>query len=178
EASSEKLAFSSLSLLQSSFKMSKIIVFCKDGFEGRTAEFKNNVHNLEKKGFNQVISSLKVIGAPWVAYYEKNFTGKQRLFEEGEYATLEDKEKFSSLKMITDDLDDPEIQLFEHANYEGRAVTLYKETNLQNIDFSDVASSHKVKGGVWVLYEQLVSFPGNQVSSYFPHSFNDVASHV
>ncbi|RXN26715.1 epidermal differentiation-specific -like protein [Labeo rohita] len=165
--------------------MSKIIVFSKDGFEGRTAEFKNNVHNLEKKGFNQVISSIKVIGAPWVAYYDKNFTGKQRLFEEGEYAILEDKEKFSSLRMITDDLDDPEIQLFEHANYEGRAVTLFKETNLHNIDFSDAASSHKVKSGVWVLYEhvsrqgaQLVSFPGDGVPSYFPLCFNDVASHV
>ncbi|RXN24094.1 epidermal differentiation-specific -like protein [Labeo rohita] len=165
--------------------MSKIIVFSKDGFEGRTAEFKNDVHNLEKKGFNQVISSLKVIGAPWVTYYDKNFTGKQRVFEEGEYAILEDKGKFSSLRMITDDLDDPEIQLFENVNYQGRPVTLFKETNLHNIDFSDVVSSHKVKGGVWVLHEhvsrqgaQLVSFPGDEVPSYFPLSFNDVASHV
>uniref|UniRef100_A0A671KMD8 Beta/gamma crystallin 'Greek key' domain-containing protein n=1 Tax=Sinocyclocheilus anshuiensis TaxID=1608454 RepID=A0A671KMD8_9TELE len=144
------------------------------GFIGRTAEFKNNVHDLEEKGFNNVISSLKVIGAPWVAYYDKNFTGKQR-----------DKGKFSSLKMITDDLGDPEIQLFEHVNYGGRSVTLHKETNLHDIAFSDIASSHKVKGGVWVLYEhvnrqgaQLVSFPGDEVPSYLPLSFNDVASCV
>jgi hypothetical protein len=52
EAPSETLAFSSLSLLQSSFKMSKIIVFSKDAFEGRAAEFKNDVHSLEEKGFN------------------------------------------------------------------------------------------------------------------------------
>uniref|UniRef100_A0A672LDK4 Beta/gamma crystallin 'Greek key' domain-containing protein n=1 Tax=Sinocyclocheilus grahami TaxID=75366 RepID=A0A672LDK4_SINGR len=155
------------------------------GFIGRTAEFKNDVHDLEERGFNNVISSLKVIGAPWVAYYDKNFTGKQRLFEEGEYATLEDKGKFSSLKMITDDLDDPKIQLFEDATYGGRTVTLRKETNLHDIDFSGIASSHKVKGGVWVLYEhinrqgaQLVSFPGEEVPSYLPLYFNDVASHV
>uniref|UniRef100_A0A671PAI6 Beta/gamma crystallin 'Greek key' domain-containing protein n=1 Tax=Sinocyclocheilus anshuiensis TaxID=1608454 RepID=A0A671PAI6_9TELE len=134
----------------------------------------NNVNNLEKKSFNNVISSLKVIGAPWVAYYDKNFTGKQR-----------DKGKFSSLKMITDDLDDPEIQLFEHVDFQGRRVTLRRETNLHDIDLSDTASSHKVKGGVWVLYEhvnhqgaQLVSFPGDEVPSYLPLSFNDVASHV
>uniref|UniRef100_A0A672JYG3 Beta/gamma crystallin 'Greek key' domain-containing protein n=1 Tax=Sinocyclocheilus grahami TaxID=75366 RepID=A0A672JYG3_SINGR len=145
----------------------------------------NNVNNLEKKGFNNAISSLKVIGTPWVAYYDKLFTGKQRVFEEGEYATLEDKGKFSSLKMITDDLDDPEIQLFEHVDFQGRSVTLYKETNLHDIDFSDTASSHKVKSGVWVLHEhvnhqgdQLVSFPGDEVPSYLPLSFNDVASHV
>ncbi|RXN21024.1 epidermal differentiation-specific -like protein [Labeo rohita] len=165
--------------------MNKIIVFSKDAFEGRTAEFKNDVHNLEEKGFNDVISSIKVIGAPWVAYYDKNFTGKQRVFEEGEYAILEDKGRFSSLKMITDDLDNPEIQLFQCANYGGRSVTLRKETNLHDIDFSDTTSSHKVKGGVWVLYEhvsrqgaQLVSFPGDKVPSYFSLSFNDVASHV
>uniref|UniRef100_A0A8C1QR88 Beta/gamma crystallin 'Greek key' domain-containing protein n=1 Tax=Cyprinus carpio TaxID=7962 RepID=A0A8C1QR88_CYPCA len=151
--------------------MSKIVVFTKEGFNGRTAEFKNNVNNLEKRGFNNAISSLKVIGAPWVAYYDKNFTGKQRVFEEGEYATLEDKGKFSSLKMIADDLDDPEIQLFEHVDYQGRRVTLRRETNLHDIDFSDIASSHKVKGGVWVLYQhvncqgdQLVSFPGDERS--------------
>uniref|UniRef100_A0A8C2EE73 Beta/gamma crystallin 'Greek key' domain-containing protein n=1 Tax=Cyprinus carpio TaxID=7962 RepID=A0A8C2EE73_CYPCA len=155
--------------------MSKIVVFTEEGFNGRTAEFKNNVHNLEEKGFNNAISSLKVIGTPWVAYYDKNFTGKQRVFEEGEYATLEDTGKFSSLKMIADDLDDPEIELFEHVDYQGRRVTLRRETNLHDIDFSDIASSHKVKGGVWVLYEhvnrqgaQLVSFPGEEVPSYLP----------
>ncbi|RXN04215.1 epidermal differentiation-specific -like protein [Labeo rohita] len=165
--------------------MSKIIIFSKEDFEGRTAEFKNDVHNLEEKGFNNVISSLKVIGVPWVAYYDKNFTGKQRVFEEGEYATLDDKGMFSSFKIITDDLDNPEIQLFEHVGYQGRSVTLHKETCLHEIDFSDIASSHKVKGGVWVIYEhvnrqgaQLVSFPGDEVPSYFPLSFNDVASHV
>ncbi|KAL0147676.1 hypothetical protein M9458_057011 [Cirrhinus mrigala] len=164
--------------------MSKIVVFTEEGFRGRTAEFKNNVHNLEEKGFSDVISSLKVIGAPWVAYY-KNSAGKQRMFQEGEYATLDDKRMFSSLKIITDDLDNPEIQLFEDVNYQGRSVTLRQETCLPDINFSDVASSHKVKGGVWVLYEhvnrqgaQLVSFPGDEVPSYFPLSFNDVASHV
>uniref|UniRef100_A0A672Q312 Beta/gamma crystallin 'Greek key' domain-containing protein n=1 Tax=Sinocyclocheilus grahami TaxID=75366 RepID=A0A672Q312_SINGR len=140
----------------------------------------NNVRDLEERGFNNVISSLKVIGAPWVAYDDQNFAGKQRVFQEGEYATLDDKGRFSSLKMIIDDLNNPEIQLFEHVHYQGRSVTLYKETNLHDIDFSDIASSHKVKGGVWVLYEhvnrqgsQLISFPGEEIPSYFPLSFND-----
>lgn len=165
--------------------MSKIIVFTEEGFEGRTAEFKNSVHNLEDKGFSKVISSIKVIGSPWVAYYNKNFAGEQCILEEGEYPKLEDKVKFSSLKMVTDDLDNPKIELFEHVNYEGRQVTLRKETNLQDIGFSDTASSHKVKGGVWVLYDypnrqgrQVISFPGDEVPSYLPLSFNDKASYV
>ncbi|ROL51243.1 Epidermal differentiation-specific protein [Anabarilius grahami] len=163
--------------------MSKIIVFSKEAFEGRTAEFKNDVTNLEEKGFNNAIFSIKVIGAPWVAYYDENFAGKHLVFEEGEYATIEDKGQFSSLKMVTDDLDNPEIQL--NVNYLGRSVTLRKETNLHYIAFSDVVSSHKVTGGVWVLYEntnrqgsQLISLPGDEVPSYSPISFNDVVSHV
>ncbi|XP_069036287.1 epidermal differentiation-specific protein-like [Lepisosteus oculatus] len=165
--------------------MSKIIVFTNEGFTGRTAEFKNHVHDLEERGFNNAISSLKVIGAPWVAYYEKNFVGKQWVFEEGEYPILDDKESFSSLRMITDELDNPEIQLFEHINYKGREVILREETNLQEIAFSDTASSHKVKGGVWVLYKgvnrqgsQLVSFPGENVPNYVQIGFNDLARHV
>ncbi|XP_055063029.2 epidermal differentiation-specific protein-like [Misgurnus anguillicaudatus] len=170
---------------KSSFKMSKIIVYTQEGFEGGTAEFTNNVQDLERKGFNKVISSLKVIGAPWVAYYDKNFAGQQLLFEEGEYPSLEDNAQFSSLKIVTDDLDDPEITLYEHEWYHGRSVTLKEEINLQNINFSDVASSHKVRRGVWVIYEhshcqgrQLVSFPGEENPKYFSASFNDVASHV
>ncbi|KAI7790038.1 putative epidermal differentiation-specific protein-like [Triplophysa rosa] len=160
--------------------MSKIIVFAKEGFEGRRSEFNSNVHDLEEVGFNKVILSIKVIGTPWVAYYEKNYTGRQRLFEEGEYPILEDKAMFSSLKIVNDDLSDPEIELFEHVQYQGRKVTLRSETNLQEISFSDTASSHIVKGGVWVLYAainrqgyQLITFPGDKIPSYLPIHFND-----
>ncbi|KAI7813448.1 putative epidermal differentiation-specific protein-like, partial [Triplophysa rosa] len=162
---------------------SKIIVFTEEGFEGRNAEFKNDVHNLEEKGFGNVISSIKVIGSAWVAYYDKNFAGEQCILEEGEYPKLG--HKFSSLKMVTEDLDNPKIELFEHVNYAGRRVTIRKETNLHDIDFSYIASSHKVKGGVWVLYEcpnrqgrQVISFPGDEVPSYLPIDFNDKASYV
>ncbi|XP_039529109.1 epidermal differentiation-specific protein-like [Pimephales promelas] len=167
--------------------MSKIIVYSLEGFGGRSAEFNNDVGDLEANGFNNTIASLKVIGQPWVGYYDKDFAGKQRVFEAGEYPrrVSEDKGKFSSLKKITNDLSNPEIQLFEHINYQGRSVTLRGEINLTEIDFNDKASSHKVRGGVWVLYEhinrkgaQLVSFPGDRVSNYVPLSFNDTASSV
>lgn len=87
--------------------------------------------------------------------------------------------------MITEDLSNPEIQLFEHAYYKGRSIVLKDEKNLQHVDFSDAASSHKVKSGVWVLYEhvdlqgkQLVCFPGKNVPSYCEIGFNDVISYA
>lgn len=165
--------------------MSKIIVYSDKRFNGRAAEFKHDVRDLELKDFDNAIASIKVIGAPWVAYYGKNFSGKQRVFEEGEYPFLEDDGCFSSLRIITDDLDNPEIQLFEHVDYTGNSVILYWERNLHDINFSDTVSSHKVKAGVWVIYEhinrqgaQFVSFPGEEVPNYIPYSFNDIASHV
>ncbi|MGL5117850.1 MAG: beta/gamma crystallin-related protein [Plesiomonas shigelloides] len=165
--------------------MSKIIVFTEEGFVGRRAEFKNDVHNLGEEGFGKVISSIKVIGLPWVAYFQENMVGQQWILEEGEYPKLEDKVKFSSLKMVSHDLANPKIELFEHVYYKGRQVTIREETNLHDIAFSDIASSHKVKGGVWVIYDypnrqgrQVVSFPGDEVPSYLPLAFNDKASYL
>lgn len=167
--------------------MSKIIVYTKEGFQGRQSEFKNDVSILKDKGFDKVIVSVKVIGSTWVGYFENNFEGEQWILEEGEYPKLDDnaRAKFSSIRIVTDDLENPEIELFEHVNYEGRAVTIRNETNLHDIAFSDTASSHKVKGGVWVLYDlpnrlgrQLISFPGDKVPSYLPFAFNDKASYL
>lgn len=165
--------------------MNKIIVYTREGFSGRSVEFTGNVLNLVEKGLNDSISSLKVIGAPWVAYHDINYDGNQRVFEEGEYPTLVDKGKFSSLRIITEDLRNPEIQLCRHKNYAGGDIVLSQEINLHLIDFADTATSHKVKSGVWVLYEhinregrQLVSFPGQEVPNYVAIGFNDVVSHV
>ncbi|XP_055058082.2 epidermal differentiation-specific protein-like [Misgurnus anguillicaudatus] len=163
----------------------KILVYTGEGFTGVCGEFSQDVAVLKDHGLDKVISSLKVIGAPWVGCYLPNFEGKTRLFEEGEYPTLEDKKQFSSLRKITQNLENPEIQLFEDTYWQGRSVTLKEETNLQNIDFNDTASSHKVKSGVWVLYQhcdrggnQMVCFPGEQIDDYIVHGFNDVMSHA
>ncbi|KAK7149164.1 hypothetical protein R3I94_008695 [Phoxinus phoxinus] len=163
--------------------MSKITVYSQGGFGGTSAEFQHDVSDLADEGFKDAIASIKVIGQPWVAYYDKSFAGKQRVFEQGEYATLDDKGRFSSLKWVTADLTHPEIQMFEQVNYQGGNKNTSKETNLQDIeDFSNIASSHKVTRGVWVLYEfanrkgsQLIAYPGEQVPSYVPLSFSDVA---
>ena len=49
------------------------------------------------------------------------------------------------------------ITLYEHADFRGREITLYKSTpdlRLVN-DFNDKASSAKVTSGVWQLYEHV-----------------------
>ncbi|XP_077065684.1 epidermal differentiation-specific protein-like [Siphateles boraxobius] len=154
--------------------MSKIIIYTKRTFEGKSSEFNQDVSDLEEEGFKDTIASMKVIGQPWVAYYGKKYGGKQRVFEVGQYTSLDGKGQFFSLKMVTDDLTNPEIQLFEESNYQGRNTTLERQADFLNIkSFSDKASSHKVTRGVWVLYEQinckgfqLISYPGDRIPSY------------
>ncbi|KAI4878801.1 hypothetical protein NFI96_009237 [Prochilodus magdalenae] len=133
--------------------MSKIIVYEHVDFQGMSREFTSSVSNLVKEYFNDCISSLIVIGNPWVAYQHINFKGNLEVYEEGHYPRLESNDTISSLEMVTEDLTNPQITLYEHRDYEGRRIVLNEETNLCYASFNDLASSHKVQRGVWLLYE-------------------------
>ncbi|KAG9269185.1 epidermal differentiation-specific protein-like, partial [Astyanax mexicanus] len=150
---------------------------------GSAEPFTSSVSNLVSENFNDCISSLKVIGEPWVAYEHTNFQGSQYVYEEGEYATVERNYTFSSLEKVTEDLANPQITLYEHTNYRGRSLVFTTETNLCYGNFNDVASSHKVQRGAWVLYEhinrsgaQLVARVSRDMPEY--GWFNDRVSHL
>ncbi|XP_035377632.1 epidermal differentiation-specific protein-like [Electrophorus electricus] len=163
--------------------MNKIIVYEHINFEGLSKEFTSNVSNLVEHFFNDTISSLKVIGNPWVAYTDINFSGSQAVYEEGEYNRVNPNDSISSLEMITDDLTNPQITLYEHSAYRGSSIVLTCETNLAYGSFNDTASSHKVQRGAWVLYEHsnrggamMVARASCDVPKY--GWFNDKVSHV
>ncbi|KAL6483702.1 hypothetical protein MHYP_G00085740 [Metynnis hypsauchen] len=163
--------------------MSKIVVFEGPNFGGRSKEFTSSVSNLVKENFNDCISSLRVFGNPWVAYSDVNFRGSQFAYEEGEYATVEWDDSFSSLEMVTEDLTNPQITLYEDDNYGGKSLVFTSEVNLVHVSFHNVVSSHKVQRGVWVLYEksnrvgaQMVARPSHDLPNY--GSFNNKVSHV
>uniref|UniRef100_A0A8C4TCT7 Beta/gamma crystallin 'Greek key' domain-containing protein n=1 Tax=Erpetoichthys calabaricus TaxID=27687 RepID=A0A8C4TCT7_ERPCA len=142
--------------------MNKIIVYEHGDFRGLSKEFTRDVPNLVSENFNDCISSLKVIGMPWVAYEHTDYQGRQILYEEGQYPSVAMNDTFSSLKIITDNLDDPFISLYEDVNYGGRRKDITTETNLCFADFNDKASSHIVQRGAWVLYED-VNRGGRQI---------------
>ncbi|KAL7864056.1 hypothetical protein AOLI_G00154760 [Acnodon oligacanthus] len=163
--------------------MSKIIVFENPDFEGRSKEFTSSVPNLVKENFNDCISSLRVIGNPWVAYADVNYRGSQFAYDEGEYATLESSDSFSSLELVKEDLTNPQIMLYEDDNYGGKSLVFTSEVNLVHVSFHEKASSHKVQRGVWVLYEksnrggvQMVARPSRDLPNY--GSFDNKACHV
>ncbi|XP_066528920.1 epidermal differentiation-specific protein-like [Hoplias malabaricus] len=163
--------------------MSKIIVYEHSDFRGISKEFTSSVPNLVAENFNDCISSLKVIGNPWVAYQHVNYGGSQYVYEEGEYPMVGSNDDFSSLELVTEDLTNPQITLYEHDQFRGKTLVLTTETNLAYGTFNDVASSHKVQRGAWVLYQhsnrggaQMVARASRDVANY--GWFNDRVSHL
>ncbi|KAK2824874.1 hypothetical protein Q7C36_018801 [Tachysurus vachellii] len=153
--------------------MNKIIIYELRDFEGLSREFTSDVPDLIQLSFDDCISSLKVIGNPWVAYTGANYTGEPTVYEEGEYDNVYYNNDISSLELVTEDLDNPQITLYEEENYQGQSLVLDCETNLCYGNFNDKTSSHKVQRGAWVLYQYvqrggyiLVARAGRDVPKY------------
>ncbi|NXA05850.1 EDSP protein, partial [Sapayoa aenigma] len=135
--------------------MGKIIIYEHDNFQGLSKQFTSDIANLKDADWNDIVSSVKVIGQPWVAYEHINYTGQFLVFEEGEYSFVgkDMNDKISSLQMITEDLHHPQITLYEHVQYQGKSKIITEATNLAAGHDNDIVSSHKVQSGAWLLYE-------------------------
>ncbi|NXA73048.1 EDSP protein, partial [Thryothorus ludovicianus] len=135
--------------------MGKIIIYEHVNFRGLSKEFTTDTPNLKAVGWNDIVSSVKVIGQPWVAYEHVEYKGQFLVFEEGEHNFVgkEMNDKISSLQVITEDLHDPQITLYQHVDYRGRSRVVREATNLAGGEDDDIVSSHKVQRGVWLLCE-------------------------
>ncbi|NWV64918.1 EDSP protein, partial [Malurus elegans] len=135
--------------------MGKIIIYEHVNFQGLSKELTTDTPNLTTIGWNDIVSSVKVIGQPWVAYEHVYYKGQFLVFEEGEYASVgkEMNDKISSLHLITDDLHNPQITLYQHVEYKGRSRIVTEATDLAGGEDNDIVSSHKVQRGAWLLCE-------------------------
>ncbi|NXB55860.1 EDSP protein, partial [Struthidea cinerea] len=165
--------------------MGKIIIYEHADFKGLSKEFHTNISNLKDVDWNDIVSSVKVIGQPWVAYEHVNYGGKFLVFEEGEHNFVgkDMNDKISSLQVITEDLHNPQITLYEHVDYQGRSRIIREATNLSAGHDNDVVSSHKVQRGAWLLCEhsdgtgiQYLARDQENLPNYKAIDFNDKLS--
>ncbi|NWX60744.1 EDSP protein, partial [Promerops cafer] len=165
--------------------MGKIIIYEHANFQGLSREFTTNISNLKDADWNDIVSSVKVIGQPWVAYEHVEYKGQFLVFEEGEHNFVgkDMNDKISSLQVITEDLHNPQITLYEHADYRGKSRVIRQATNLAAGHDNDIVSSHKVQRGAWLLCEhsdgsgfQYLAREHEQLPNYRAINFNDKLS--
>lgn len=137
----------------------KIILYENSDFKGAVRELTVDCANMNVLGFNDRVSSIKVIGSVWVGYKDYDYNGRQFILEEGNYPTpgawSGSHDELSSLRKLSLDIGaSPSITLYQNSNYGERTVSYsIGINNLRYYGFNDEVSSIKVKSGIWVLYK-------------------------
>ncbi|XP_072891054.1 epidermal differentiation-specific protein-like [Hemitrygon akajei] len=167
--------------------MSKIILYDEPDFKGQDKQFLDDVKDPAVDNFTNTARSVRVIGRHWVVYAESNHKGHFKVFGQGDHGNLGDLDrKITSLRLVKEDLINPEIDLYRDVNYKGPSRNILETTDdLSRSGFKDLVSSHKVKQGVWILYmhtnqsgPRLITFQGDEWPDYRRFGWNDKLSSV
>uniref|UniRef100_A0A8V5FIG7 Uncharacterized protein n=1 Tax=Melopsittacus undulatus TaxID=13146 RepID=A0A8V5FIG7_MELUD len=125
--------------------MGKITVYEHANFQGYSREFTSDIANLKDVDWNDCISSVIVVGQPWVAYEHCNYRGELQV-------SL--CKAFLQLLLLRTSRKMGKITVYEHANFQGYSREFTSDiANLKDVDWNDCISSVIVVGQPWVAYE-------------------------
>ncbi|KAM5125678.1 epidermal differentiation-specific protein-like [Mantella aurantiaca] len=165
--------------------MNFIELFECRNFSGASVSIHQDDPDLRNVGFLKKAQSLKVSGDPWVVFSEQCYKGNFRCFKQGNYSSIPAfDDMICSVRHVKGGLYNPKITLYEDVNYKGREVPLGRPTDsLKSYGFDNMASSHKVESGAWILFkmefyrgDQMVALSGDSNPNYDTSGWNDVTS--
>ncbi|XP_051561286.1 gamma-crystallin N-A-like [Myxocyprinus asiaticus] len=152
------------SVLQRAFYGSsgRVALFEQRNFAGRRLDLTSDCQKLSEKNFPDRCNSVQVESGAWVGYEHENFRGRQYLWDmsdRGEYNCTEkwcaQGDHISSVRAVKQDNNTPRAQLFERAGFSGKKTELHDDIpNLMNRYSLNRASSIRVMGGTWVVYQE------------------------
>lgn len=132
-------------------------VYDHTNYGGRSLLIKQQNANFGNDYFHDRVESATVRGnCRWLLYEHGNFGGQTYILSAIDYASYHSwggtGNRFSSARALPPP-GTVAIALFQHPNYNGRMVVLYRSNhNLSSVDFGDTLSSFIVIGGSWTIF--------------------------
>jgi hypothetical protein len=148
-------------------------IYQNEHFNPPQRTFDKEVSDLRKQGFDDLASSAKVSGTPWIFYQHINYEGSSHVFQPGSYTRIAKdwsggNDILSSLRPLPSKTEgDGVIALFEHINYGGRMVVLTSSTPdfTGKVNFNDKVSSLIVIKGNWTGFQH-IKYEGDNLGTY------------
>ncbi len=163
-------ALAAAGLILATQAAAQVTFYENEGFQGRTFTANQQIDNFQRQGFNDLASSVVVVGNRWEVCEDARFNGRCVVLRPGRYPTLSAmglNDRISSVRSVNANaqIDDhryapmpaptaPQITFFESEGFQGRNFTTNQEVrNFQRYGFNDRASSAVVLGDRWEVCE-------------------------
>jgi len=144
-----------------SAQAAEIIVYADAYYSGASRHYSGDVRDFANEGFNDRISSIRVVSGFWTVCTDANFYGRCQNVS-GDISNLEStglNDRISSIRLESGGGGSggwgqgsyrDGIVLYDDTNYRGREVAIDEDApNLGQYSFNDRATSLRVEGGTW-----------------------------
>jgi len=170
----------------------EIIVYADAYYSGASRHFTGDVRDLANEGFNDRISSIRVVSGIWTVCTDASYYGRCQDVS-GDISNLDStglNDRISSIRLEGGGGGWGQgsygngITLYEDSNYRGRQLEIDQDvSNLGQYNFNDRASSVRIDGGTWEIcqdggYNGRCIIVDGDVTSLAQLNMNDTVSSV